>query len=261
MARGLWAIVAGHKRYFDRLFEMTFATKAIVASLVAVAASGCSPAPMGGRALKVAERLDCPAAQGDLTRTEVAADGRRCGYRGASGERATLQLLATDGRSPQTALAPLEAELKRDVPVDGGSAPASPHAEADHDNARVDLPGLDIDAHGDRAKVKVAGVDIDADGDRADVNVTGGFGKIASVKADDHGAEMHSGQVSVANAELLFTLAAMAAGPTGDHAAGYVARGPRSGPLVVGVFRSPAGGSGGDAFKDIKRLVNRNVGR
>ena len=44
---------------------------------------------------------------------------------------------------------------------------------------------------------------------------------------------------------------------SGWHAVGYEARGPRGGPLVIGVVRQR---EDGDAFDDAKELVERNAG-
>lgn len=232
----------------------------------ALGLAACHPAAMAGRALRVATRLDCPAEQGALARASVASDGRTCLYRGEQGEAVTLELLSTGGRPAQAALAPLEAELERDVPTRGPAhglgSPAPPGAgvAGGEGHARVDLPGLHVDAHGDKARVRVAGVSIDADGERANVDVRHGFGSIASLRSDEHGVEMHSGSITGANVNLILVLASMAPGPSGDHAGGYVARGPATGPLVVGVLKAPAQGhGGGDPFRDVKRLVNRNV--
>ena len=46
--------------------------------------------------------LDCPASQGDLTRTSMAADGKTCIYASREGDEVTLQLVAVTGDATAT---------------------------------------------------------------------------------------------------------------------------------------------------------------
>jgi hypothetical protein len=204
--------------------------------------------------LKVLTALDCPESEGELTRTAVAGDGRSCDYSGPGEETVHLSLAALDGRSVLDTVAPLKAELKDLVHVSTGG-PVSVEAGGDH--AKVDLPFLHVDADGDKAKVKLFGINIDADGDHA--TVRGGPGmKNAVVHAGPGGAEVLAEDVGKSNASLVYILAGDAPGPSGYRSVGYVARGPVSGPLVIGEFKSKAEHHG-DRHNDLDRLIERNV--
>ena len=92
----------------------------------------------GDRPLAVTTRLECPDAQGDLRRTDRAADGRSCRYAGPDGQEVTLAYLALSGRSPQDALSATEADLRAQVPAAAAPEPGSLRS-ADED--RVDRDG------------------------------------------------------------------------------------------------------------------------
>ena len=63
-------------------------------------------------------------------------------------------------------------------------------------------------------------------------------------------------------ADLTFILASDTPGPSGVRAAGYLARGPAVGPLVVASFKSKGSHRGGDHDRDaLSRLVDLNAGR
>lgn len=208
-----------------------------------------------GAPLKTLAALDCPASEGELTRTAEAGDGKSCDYAGPGDETVHLSLLAMDGRSVIDTVAPLKAELAAlvHVPKDGG--PVSVEAGGDH--AKVDLPFLHVDANGDKAKVKLFGIDIAADGDHATVKHAPGL-KNAIVHAGPGGAEVVAEDVGKSNASLVYILAGDSAGPSGYRAVGYVARGPVAGPLVVGEFKSKAEHHG-DNHDDLDHLIERNV--
>jgi hypothetical protein len=251
------------------------------AALVAlIAVSGCHPrqshynagALMMGdhdmwsnhddKPVTVADRLSCPEREGDLTRTDQAANGKSCQYRGDDGREVSLALLALNGQTPQAALAPTEADLRTLVP--GRSGPSLVNIEADddgdktHDNAKVDLPGIHINAHGNKAQVKVFGVNIDADGDKADITTPNIVTKGATIHAGPGGAEIRAGDVGKNTADLVFILAGDNPGPSGDRAVGYIARGPASGPLVVGEFKAKDG-QHDHHDRDLERLIDLNV--
>ncbi len=188
----------------------------------------------------VAASLNCPAHEGDLTRTSSAADGKSCQYQGGDGQDVTLSLVALNGQTPQAALGPMEADLRGLVPARSGPSMVNVDAgKGDHgeDNAKIDLPGLHIDAQGDKAKLKILGMNIDADGDKADIKTGTGTGA-ATIHAGPGGAEIRAGDVGEHAANLVFILAGDQAGPSGYRAVGYIARGPVAGPLVVGEFKS-----------------------
>ncbi len=92
---------------------------------VAIAAAGCHRHDRSDRSVAVTTRLDCPQEQGDLNRTDAAADGRSCRYTGPDGQEVTLAYLALDGRSPQDALKATEADLRSAVPATAAPEPGS----------------------------------------------------------------------------------------------------------------------------------------
>lgn len=217
--------------------------------------------PAAGAPMRVAEPLACPPAVGGLARTAQAADGQSCAYRGRDGEQVSLQRLAVPaGQTPQAALAPIEAGLRPLVPARAGPAPVSVDAGDDDndDHAKVDLPGIHVDAHGDKADVRVFGVKVNADGDNANVNVGQGDSR-AVVRAGPDGAEIRAADVDAANAKLVLILAADRPGPAGVRAAGYIAEGPAKGPLAVAVFKSAAPRNNWRGDRDLNGLLELNV--
>jgi|KBSMisStandDraft_5_1062788.scaffolds.fasta_scaffold249645_1 hypothetical protein len=70
----------------------------VAASALALAGAGCAPSPKAD--LRTA--LDCPASQGDLTRTNKAADGKTCTYTSSEGAEVSLQLVAVKGDATAT---------------------------------------------------------------------------------------------------------------------------------------------------------------
>jgi hypothetical protein len=70
----------------------------VAASALALGVSACGPATKpDARAA-----LDCPASQGDLTRTSQAADGKTCIYTSNEGAEVTLQLIPVKGDAAAT---------------------------------------------------------------------------------------------------------------------------------------------------------------
>ncbi len=208
----------------------------------------------------VAATLNCPEQQGDLTRTSIAADGKSCQYHGDDGQDVTLSLLALGGQTPQAALRPMEADLHGLVPAHDGPSMVNIDAgkgEHGEDNAKIDMPGLHIDAHGDKAKLKILGMNIDADGDKADIKTGTGAGA-ATIHAGPGGAEIRAGNVGQHSAELVYVLAGDNTGPSGYRAVGYIARGPVAGPLVVGEFKSKDHEHNGHNH-DLEQLIDLNV--
>jgi hypothetical protein len=242
---------------------------AIVAagSLSLLALACAAPAQAGvsanGTPLKVAPRLDCPAFEGRLMRVAQAADGQSCDYQGRDGDTVRLSLAPLHDRSPSEALAPLRADLHALVPVYREPTPVS-YSDERGDRADVDLPFLHVHAVGDDADVRLFGIHIHdhGHGDRTDVSVGHGQ-KTAVVHAGFHGAEVIADDVGRSNASLVYVLAANHRTPSGLRAAGYVARGPVTGPLVVAEFRSAHDHRGtydhGDG--DVGRLIDRNLDR
>ncbi len=209
--------------------------------------------------LKTLAALDCPESEGDLNRTAQASDGKSCDYAGPGDETVHLSLVALDGRSVLDTVAPLKAELDGLVHVTAGGGPVSVEASKGEngDHAKVDLPFIHVDANGDSAKVKLFGFNIDAKGDHA--TIKGGPGmKNTVVHAGPGGAQVVAEDVGKSNASLVYILAGDTPGPSGYRAVGYVARGPVTGPLVVGEFKSRAEHHN-DGHNDVDRLVEHNV--
>lgn len=216
-----------------------------------------------GRPMVVGARLDCPQTQGWLTRVSMSADGGACEYRRSDGEQVTLTRLPLNGLGPQAAMAPIETSLKALLPPRNGGAPSVPEPPSppgDKDSARIDVPGVHIDAHGNKAEVRVFGMTIDADNDKADIHAGLGSDK-AVVSADENGAEVRAADVDASNANLVLILASEKPGPSGFRAVGYMARGPVAGPLVVAQFKSIEHHSGVSDDHDIRRLLDRNISR
>jgi hypothetical protein len=207
----------------------------------------------------VAATLNCPEAEGDLTRTGQAADGKSCEYHGDEDQDVTLSLVALSGQTPQAVLTPMETALRGLVPAHSGPSMVNVDAgSGDRDHAKIDLPGLHIDADGNKADIKILGADIKADGDHADIKTDAGGMKGATIHAGPGGAEIRAGDVGQHSAELVFILAGDNAGPSGYRAVGYIARGPSTGPLVVGAFKSKANHHQGHD-RDLERLIDLNV--
>ena len=227
--------------------------------------------------MSVGALLDCPENQGDLKRVDVAADGRSCRYADSDGREARLMLLDLGGKSARDALSPTEAELKALVPAAVAPTPPTPptlaaNATSDddddkddsgsHDHTRIDLPGIHIEANGDKtAHIRAFGQTIDAHG--KDAVIHGAWnGKEAVINAHDGGAEIRAGWFGEKSVDANYLLASDQAGPSGVHAAGYVAKGPATGPLVVGVEISKTDEdrhNRDEKYRDLRRLVDRNV--
>jgi hypothetical protein len=202
---------------------------------LAVGLAACQPA-------KPITRLDCPQTSGKLSLISAEPDGRRCAYRGEGDLQLTLSLLPLTG-APAAALEPIEDDLRTKYAPDSvaPSAPADTH---------IDLPGLHVSTsdQDDHAEVKVGPV---------------------TIKADDGGAEVRTGHdvrlkgQSLSPAKNGYRAEFLLAGEHlkgGYHAAGYEAAGPKTGPLVVGVFTAKGDPDDLDAKDDIERLVRRNAG-
>lgn len=223
-----------------------------------------------GAPASVADTLDCPETFGSLTRTAQAGDGQSCDYRGPDKEQVEVKRILLAGQSAQTALAPTEAALKAVVQVHQSSDSAAskstkPSQDDDDDgdsdsddHADINLPGVHIKANGDKSDVDVFGVHVHADGDNANVDV--GHGKhYATVVAGPQGAEIHADDTDKANIRMALILASDHPGPNGYLAAGYMAKGPAGGPLVVVTFKSGEGHGDWQGDHDLNGLLDLNV--
>jgi len=262
------------------------------ASALALTAAACGPKVPVARAA-----LDCPATQGDLTRTSVAPDGKTCTYSTEGGAEVTLQLVNVTG-SPDATLegiekvllanrAPPAADAKGEKGKDeAGAEPAKAGSEAVKaaekaaKEAREDTNGLDIkvtvdgedhkgvvtDGNG-KTRVNLPGVHIVADdsNDTADVQI----GPL-HVNAGDDGATVRMRREVRLRGEALNPekrgLRAMFIYtgpdlPEGYRFVGYDAGGPKRGPLTVAIVKSKTEGPDGhDIYPDVKKLVRKNGG-
>lgn len=235
--------------------------------------TACHPARLGqgqnrdDRAVTVDARLDCPQRQGGLARVDIAADGRSCRYADDQGREAVLKLMDLAGRSPKDALTATEIDLKALVPAAAApsdDAVVTGNTTGDGDHTRIDLPGIHIEADGnDHAHIRAFGQSVDAQGNHAVIH--GGWnGRQATVIAHDKGVEVRAGWIGARSVDTNYLLASETAGPSGVHAAGYHARGSIAGPLVIGIETSKSEDDHDqrhDDFKDLRRLVDRNVQR
>ena len=239
--------------------------------VAAVSLGACHPKPLrnaeifGGdaRPMRTLERLTCPEHVQRLLRTAETGDGRSCTYTGPQTEEVQLSLTPLDGQTPDARLAALDATLKGEVPA-AVSADHGPGvyigSDKGADQAHIDLPGFHLNASGDKASIHMPGVNIDADNDKAQVSTGFGDRHQAVVNAHDGGAEIRAGGVGPNGTDVTYLLASDSAGPSGYMAVGYVAKGPSSGPLVVGVFRAREHHGHAEGGEDgLDRLVDMNV--
>ncbi|WP_296597505.1 hypothetical protein [Phenylobacterium sp.] len=263
----------------------------VAASAFALTAAACGP-----KVPPVRAALDCPATQGDLTRTSVAPDGKTCTYATSGGAEVTLQLVNVTGSADAT-LAGIEKTLLADrtpapesPPSEEKDAPAGEPAVAGSEavkaaekaakEARDDTNGLDIkvtvdskdhkgvvtDANG-KTRVDLPGIHVVADdaNDTADVQI----GPL-KVKANDDGAtvriyrdvrlrgEALNREKRGVRAMFIYTGEDL---PKGYRFVGYEAGGPKRGPLTVAVVKSKSEGPDGhDIYPDVKKLVRKNGG-
>ena len=218
------------------------------------------------RPMKVGAVLTCPQTLGSLERTAQAGDGQSCDYAGGGDEQVALKRLALAGQTPQAALAPTEAALQTLMPAHAGSAPVSVDAgggDADdgdvHDHAKIDLPGVHINAQGDKAQVRVFGIVVDANGDNANVNIGGGSSRTV-VQAGPGGAVIRVINIGPTNVKLAYVLAGgQRSGPSPYRAVGYLARGPLDGPLVVATFKATESHEDWRGDHDLNALLALNV--
>lgn len=235
-----------------------------LAALAAVAAASATLAHAevrpDGPALRAPARLDCPANSGDLTRTAQSPDGQWCDYAGPNGEHVRLRLAPLNGQTPSEALAPLRTQLHGLVPVYRTATPVNYSAG---DTADVNVPFVHVHKDGDKADVRLFGIfhivghdhDSDLDGDRGHEHT--------AVRAGLRGAEVIADKVGRNNASMVYVLAGNHRYSSGYRAAGYVAKGPVTGPLVVAEFRSPVNShrDNDTGHLDLDRLIDRQLDR
>lgn len=206
-----------------------------------VGLSGCGPSAAVRRT-----SLDCPPVQGALQRTSVSSDGRTCAYSDADGDAVTLRLLPVSG-SPAATLAPIERDLQAMVPPAKPAAAAADQDGDDHDRADITLPGVRIQADGDEANVRVGSLHVDA---------SNGAAVIREARATRLRGEQLSPKRRGYRASYILAGKGL---PDGLSTLGYIAGGPKAGPLTVAVLRMKTHDS--DVIHhDVMRLVRRNGG-
>jgi len=226
----------------------------LVALGAASALTACHP-PFHhhGQTYKTVTALQCPASEGDLTRKSIAADGKSCVYQSANGENVTLQLMSVNGADVDATLAPLETSLKAEVPAaeTDGSGPGEGRVD-------IDLPGIHIhaagkDENGGGGQVKI-GRNVSINGGNTVISDdTGGV----DIEARKQGAEIRVNE-GHGNIRRDFVLASDTPGPHGFKVAGYEARGPQGGPIVVGSMLAKSD-EHDQLSHDLRSLIRLNV--
>ena len=184
----------------------------LATSALALSAAACAP----GVAPTARATLDCPATEGDLTRTSVSADQRTCLYTTRGGNEVSLRLIAAPG-GYEAVLAPIELELQSEIAPDPQRL-VSPKEAKDPDARGPDANGPDAkgpDAKGpgvDAAKAareaaEDAGREAKDAEDAADVRIDASRGKGEHahidlpgihINADDSGrADVNVGMIHV----------------------------------------------------------------
>jgi hypothetical protein len=120
-------------------------------------------------------------------------------------------------------------------------------AEGDEDHARVDLPGVHVDARDDSANIRVGPIHIDADGEGAEIRMR----RDVRLRGEALSREKRG-----VRATLILTGDEL---PSGYAFAGYEAGGPKSGPLAVATVKGKSGDHD-DLYDAVKQLVRRNGG-
>jgi hypothetical protein len=120
----------------------------VAASALALTTAACAPSARPD--LRTA--LDCPASQGDLTRTNKAADGKTCIYASSGGAEVTLQLVPVKGDAATT-LQGIEDTIA--PPADRAAESAKDRADVAKDTATAAKDAADTarDAAKDAAAV------------------------------------------------------------------------------------------------------------
>ena len=235
----------------------------------------------GADVSRAVTKLDCPQSQGNLTRVSAAPDGLSCVYSG-EGAEVTLQLADLKGSPAKTLLNPLEQDLRALMPPPSPKQVQATAEKAEKtenagkgekaERVNISLPGVSIQADDNGAKIKAAGVNIDANNDGAEIKYYRNIddeNDSGSVKANENGVTVsandgdkprHHGRRNRGNVRATFILAGDP-GPQGYGVVGYVARGPRGGPLTLAVVKAKGGHKSDgdhDIFNDVEQLVRHN---
>lgn len=264
----------------------------LAASALALTTAACQ------RAEPLNAKLDCPTAQGGLTRVSAAPDGQSCVYREADGAQVTLSRMPLKGDVRAT-LATLEAELKALGGTPTGAPSAGPSSAADAGpGAAAEAARVEAEARADakldttisatlrdktdtksarfqakfedsgdeteHTRVDLPGLHIVVDGEKADVNVgpihvdADGDNSTATIKIYRE-VRLRGEALSRVKRGVRATFIYAGDDLSGGYKyLGYEAAGPRTGPLTVAVVKSQ---SGSDQHSDMYDDVKRLVRR
>lgn len=215
---------------------------------VSISATDRSDKPKG--VLRVVDALQCPEAQGQLTRKGAATNGgTTCWYVGPRGAAVQLRLIRLDGASPDAVLKGFEEELRKDLPraAEGANEGGEEASE----------PAISVQAQGDTADIRIGGFRIQAkDGDGTKESMADS--ESVSVQHGAQGAEIRvRGGGTATRATWILTDGRREA--DGWRLVGYEARGPEGGPIVAVLVRSKDENRD-ETFDDAVDLVSLNVG-
>ena len=219
----------------------------------------------GKAELVAVSSLDCPDREGDLRLASRDANGRSCFYRSENGAQVELRLASLEGGTAEALLDRMQQDLAPLVP--GATTPPEPEApEAPEpptpvkgERSRVRIGDVvDIRSQGEEATIKLPGVSIQANDGRAKIKVDDEEGEAVNIDAHDGGAVIRADSTKGGDIKSTYLVASEHAGPSGVRLAGYAARGPAAGPLVVGVLRAK-NDRDRDVFDDMEDLVERNT--
>lgn len=238
--------------------------KAVIAVLLsATALAGCYPrVDMGDGGsdadrtpVRHVARLSCPEQQGGLRRVGAASeDGARCVYTAPNEGEVTLRLVSVGADGVPAAMAPIEAELRRTVPAP--VARPVPRPASGTSDVNIRMPFFEVQAGEDSARVRMPGVEVDADGEDATVNIGGRSGERVQVNARDGVSEVRVSHGQRGDVRATYILSTDEPTTAGWRTAGYQARGPRGGPLVVATARSRA--ESDQLFEELDELIDRS---
>ena len=212
--------------------------------------------------------LECDEREGELRLVSRDPAGRSCFYRSDDGATAELKLVSLDGRTAEAALDALQEQLAPLVPAAmappevprAPDAPEPPGIAEIGDEAHVRLPGiLAIRSKGESATIRLPGVSIDASDGKAAIRVDDEDGEKVLIDAHDGGAVIHADSTKGGDVRSTYIVTSETPGRSGVRLAGYAARGPARGPLVVGVLQSRSKRDR-NVFDDLEDLVERASG-
>lgn len=202
--------------------------------------------------------LDCPSAEGKLTRLSEAADGKSCVYRDPNGGQVELRLVSVAGglgatlKALENELLPAPTEAEQVEALALGDAGGGIHVTEgpDGDKVDIDIPGFRIQADNENANIKIGPMTVNAGGENAVIRSQ----EDVRLKGESLSREKRGVRASY--------LRAGASLPGDWRYVGYEAAGPKAGPLAVAMIRSKSDHetviAGLD--NDLKRLVRRNGG-